>query len=258
VARLIAQAYSFPKDPAAPQEWEDAAACSVRSGRFAVADGATESFRSGEWAELLVRAYITSFPPSATPTFRDEGRVDPARQRVIQEWFGSQVRRWREHASEAQTWWGRDAEASQPPSATFAGLQFTGDAAAGLNWESSAFGDCCLFQIRGRRLALSFPLTSKDQFTKRPDLITTAPGRVEGSLATLRTRTGRAIPGDIFVLASDAFSACLLSLSESEPALWGRIGFFGGRQFAELMMELRKADAIEVDDVAMVVVAVCP
>jgi hypothetical protein len=258
VVRLIAQAYSFPKDPTAPLEWEDAAAYSLRNGRFAVADGATLAFRSGEWAELLVQAYITSFPPPATSAFPQGDCVDAGRQRVIREWFGNQVRRWHEHASEAQTWWGRDAEASQPPSATFAGLQFTAGAPTSLNWEACVFGDCCLFQIRGKRLALSFPLTSKDQFTKSPDLITTAPGRVEGSLATLQTRTGRAIPGDIFVLASDALSAFLLGLPESEQAHLGRIGFLGGGQFAELMVELRKADAIEIDDVATVVIAVCP
>jgi Protein phosphatase 2C len=257
VVRLIAQAYSFPKDPGAPQEWEDAAGYSVRSGRFAVADGVSQSYRSGEWAELLVRAYITSFPASRTPA-SPEGGVAPARQQMIQKWFGDQVQGWHDHASEAKSWWGRDAEASKPPSATFAGLQFTAGTAAGLNWEACAFGDCCLFQIRRERIALSFPLSSKDQFSKRPDLITTAAGRVEGSLATLRTRAGRALPGDIFVLASDALSECLLGLSESEPSLPGRIGFFGTRQFAQLITELRKADAIEIDDVAMVVVAVCP
>lgn len=258
MARLIAQAYSFPKDPTAPQEWEDAAAYSVRSGRFAVADGATESYRSGEWAELLVRAYIASFPPSVTPAFPEGGAVEPGRQQVIQKWFGDQVRRWHEHAAEATNWWGRDAEKAKPPSATFAGLQFTAGPGAGLSWEACAFGDCCLFQIRSRRIKLSFPLSAQDQFNKSPDLVTTAPGRVEGSLATLRTWTGRAFPGDMFVLASDALSACLLRLPESEPSLAGRIGFFGSGEFARLMTELRKADAIEVDDVAMVVVAVCP
>jgi hypothetical protein len=256
VVRLIAQAYSFPKDPAAPREWEDAAAYSVRNGRFAVADGASQSYRSGEWAELLVRAYVTSFPASRTPASPDGG-VGPARQQVIQKWFGGQVQLWHDHAPEAESWWGRDAEASKPPSATFAGLQFTAGA-AGLNWEACAFGDCCLFQIRRGRIVLSFPLSSRDQFTKRPDLITTAHGRVEGSLATLRTQAGHAFPGDIFLLASDALSQCLLGLSESAPSLPGRIGFFGSGQFAELMTELRKADAIEIDDVAMVVVAVCP
>jgi Protein phosphatase 2C len=257
VVRLIAQAYSFPKDPGAPKEWEDAAAYSVRSGRFAVADGASQAYRSGEWAELLVRAYITSFPASAMPLSPEGGGAGLAREQVIREWFGDQVRLWHDDASQAKNWWGRDAEASQPPSATFVGLQFTAGTAAGLSWEACAFGDCCLFQIRGGLLTLSFPLSSKEQFTKRPDLITTAHGRLQGSLATLRTRTGRALPGDIFVLASDALSERLLDLSECEPSRLGRVGFFGSGQFATLMTELREADAIETDDVAMVVVAVC-
>lgn len=72
--QFSAQAYSFPKDPALPGDWEDSAACSVRSGRFAVADGATQAYRSGEWAEVLTELYITGFPAP-------DGLPGPQRQR---------------------------------------------------------------------------------------------------------------------------------------------------------------------------------
>jgi serine/threonine protein phosphatase PrpC len=253
VVRLIAQAYSFPKDPAAPRKWEDAAACSVRSGRFAVADGVSQAFRSREWAHVLAQAYVHDFPQSATVGGE---RVSPARQRVIKDWFGQQVHQWHEQAPEAKTRLDQRAELSRPPSATFAGLHFI-RGGAGLEWEACVFGDCCLLQVSDGRLAQSFPLTAEDQFTTHPDLITTAHGRLEGSLATLQTRTGSASPGDIFVLASDALSACLLGVAADHPSVLGRIGFLGSGEFTGLITDLRKAGAIEIDDVAMVVVAVC-
>ncbi len=243
-----AQAYSFPKDPERPWEWEDSAACSVRSGRFAVADGATQAYRSGEWAGLLTEAYITSFPAP-------DGLSGPQRKKVIRDWFGDQVRTWRECAPSATTWWAKDAEREQPPSATFAGLQFIPyeEAAA---WEATAIGDCCLFQIRQGCLETAFPLTSSSQFNTRPDLLTTADGRLDGSLDALQTRTGRAQPEDVFVLATDAASEWLLSLDEYDQRSWGRLGFFGSEEFTRMMTELRAADAIAMDDVAVVIITV--
>jgi hypothetical protein len=248
VIRFSAQAYSFPKDPALPGDWEDSAAYSVRSGRFAVADGATQAYRSGEWAEVLTEAYITDFPAP-------DGLPGPQRQKVIREWFGDQVRMWHERTPATTSWWAKDAENEQPPSATFAGLQFTPDEDAAA-WEATAIGDCCLFQIRHAQRELSFPLTSAAQFNTRPHLLTTAAGRLDGSLNALQTCTGRALPGDIFVLATDAASEWLLSLDEYDPRSWGRLGFFGIREFTHMMFELRAADAMATDDVAVVIIAV--
>jgi hypothetical protein len=120
MVRLSAQAYAFPRDSTAPREWEDSAACSVRSGRFAVADGAAQAYRSGEWAEVLTEAYITSFPPP-------ERLTGPQRLKVIRDWFGEQVRLWSDREPVAAAWWVRDAAAEHPPSAAFAGFQLTPD-----------------------------------------------------------------------------------------------------------------------------------
>lgn len=162
---------------------------------------------------------------------------------------------WHERAPTASTWWAKDAEQEQPPSATFAGLQLTPYEEAA-DWEATAIGDCCLFQIRNAQRQLSFPLTSVAEFNTHPHLLTTAAGRLNGSLNALQTCTGRALPGDIFVLATDAASEWLLSLDEYDPQSWGRLGFFGINEFTQMMFELRAADAIATDDVAVVIVAV--
>jgi serine/threonine protein phosphatase PrpC len=248
VIRFSAQAYSFAKDPVLPLEWEDSAAYSVGSGRFAVADGATQAFRSGEWAQMLTQAYMQRFPAA-------DGLPSSPRQKVIREWFGDQVRIWHDNSPVSTTFWAQDAEQENPPSATFAGLLLTPhDGAA--SWEATAIGDCCVFQIRGGRCEKSFPLTSASEFGKSPHLLTTAVGRLEGSLDKLRTCTGDARPGDIFVLASDAFSEWLLGLHKYDQEIWGRLGFFGHQNFRQMMTELRDAHAIETDDVSVLVVVI--
>ena len=246
--RFSTQAYSFPKDPELPWEWEDSAACSVRSGRFAVADGATQAYRSGEWAERLTEAYVTDFPAP-------DGPGGPRRRTVIRDWFGEQVRTWQEREPSGTAWWARDADQAKPPSATFAGLLFTwSDQVA--TWEATAIGDCCLFQVRQGDLEVAFPLTSPAEFNTHPHLLTTAAGRLNGSLNALQTRTGRALPGDLFVLATDAASEWLLRLGQYDPASWGQLGFFGAREFTQMMTDLRAAGAMAIDDVAVVVIAV--
>jgi len=256
VVRFSAQAYSFPKDLTAPEEWEDSAAYSVRTGRFAVADGAAAAYRAGEWAEQLTRAYITSFPaPAGFPSAPEP--VGPERLQAVQEWFAEQVRLWREGAPAPTTWWARDAAASRPSSATFAGLYLTPHDTAAF-WEVSAIGDSCLFHISHGQLMRSFPMSPESRFNKHPDLLTTAQNRLEGSLAAVQIRTGQALPGDIFVLATDAASELLLGIHINDALCLGQTGFFGSGEFFGLMKELRKNQAIEVDDVAMVVVAVRP
>lgn len=256
MVRFSAQAYSFAKDPAAANEWEDSAAYSVRTGRFAVADGASAAYRAGDWAEQLTKAYITSFPaPTEFPP--SPGPVGPERLNVVREWFAGQVRLWQELTPAPTTWYGRGATESRPPAATFAGLNLTPQGTV-MFWEATAIGDSCLFQISQGRLLSSFPLSSESQFNKHPDLLTTARNRLEGSLDALRIQTGQALPGDIFVLATDAASELFLGIHESDSMCLGRTGFFGSAEFSGLMKELRKNQAIEVDDVAMVVVAARP
>lgn len=253
-----AQAYSYPKDLSRPIEWEDCAACSVRTGRFAVADGAAASFGAGEWAQYLVSAYAAAFPaPTAIPTLL--GPTGKERLHVVRRWFAGQAGQWQEQQQAAPpgSWWEEDAARQSPAAATFAGLSLV-PAAASAYWEASAVGDSCLLHISGRELTLSFPLSDASQFGRQPDLLTAAPDRLEGSLSKLRVWTGQAVPGDVFVLATDAASRMLLQAQACDSRLLGRMGFIGATEFLKLVEELRSSKAIEVDDVAMVVVVVHP
>jgi hypothetical protein len=259
MVRFSAQAYSYPKDPSAPAEWEDCAAYSVRTGRFAVADGASAAYRAREWAEQLTRAYITSFPKPAGhyPPPRPPGEQ---REAEVRNWFAEQVHRWNEATPEPTRWYTKDAAQDRPSSATFAGLYLISAPQSRRDhafWEACAIGDSCVFHISGGQLRESFPMTAKSQFNKHPDLLTVAPGRLDGSLDRVQLTTGHAFPGDIFVLATDAASELLLGLHETDPRCLARIGFFGSN-FRQMLDELRKNQAIEVDDVAMVIVAVHP
>src|SRR3954451_2851633 len=55
---LHSRAFAVPKGGHAADECEDALACNNPAGRFAVADGASESIYAGEWARLLCEAFV--------------------------------------------------------------------------------------------------------------------------------------------------------------------------------------------------------
>jgi len=54
----VAFAGQVPKDPAYPDDIEDAMAFATEAGRAAISDGASESYDSRSWAQLLVRRFI--------------------------------------------------------------------------------------------------------------------------------------------------------------------------------------------------------
>src|SRR5262245_47644955 len=53
----------LPKDGNSDSEYEDAWAANPVGGRFAVADGASESAFAGLWARLLVEGFLTARRP---------------------------------------------------------------------------------------------------------------------------------------------------------------------------------------------------
>src|SRR6187399_2691280 len=50
--------FRVPKKGNVPDECEDAVAGDPDRGRFAIADGASESFAAGEWAKILVNHFV--------------------------------------------------------------------------------------------------------------------------------------------------------------------------------------------------------
>jgi hypothetical protein len=73
-------------------------------------------------------------------------------------------------------------------------------------WAAASIGDCCLFHLRGETVQ-AWPTDDPEAYTNRPDLI---PSRGADRIPTPDTTTGRWVPGDTFLLATDAVAAWLL------------------------------------------------
>ncbi|WP_134665265.1 MULTISPECIES: hypothetical protein [unclassified Amycolatopsis] len=209
-------------------ENEDFAATNLTTRRFAVVDGASDAARPEVWSRLLAQSYVN-----------DE--LDLTRVAVLDE-LG---KRWHQEVFSADLPWFARQKLSHGSAATFAGLALNGSA-----FDGEAVGDCCLFQLRDEAIILVFPLDDPAQFTNFPDVLRTHPPAGH-DLDTVRRQHGSWLPGDLFVLASDALAKYLLE--RPEAARWLEQLLASPDSFADLVAEFR-ADGLDNDDTTICVV----
>lgn len=183
------------------EEYEDAAAGHGLTGRFAVADGATESAFAGPWAQALAEAFV-------------QNPVPPGRW---SDWLSGVRQRWLDLVG-AQEWpWYVEEKFQQGAFATFLGLELSPIELA-WEWNAVAVGDCCLFHLRGENLRCSFPVENSGEFGTQPELLGS---RSAGSARPRDHRArGRARPGDSFLLLSDALAQWSLRRQENGLPPW--------------------------------------
>src|SRR5688500_7748275 len=178
----------------AADECEDAAACNSPAGRFAVADGASESIYAGEWARFLCEAF------AADPAAADIGK-----------WVGVAQAKWKAHVHGQPAPWHVAEKLEDGASATFLGL-----AVEPGRFRAVATGDTCLFLVRGDALARAFPVQAARDFGTRPELIGSRQrGRVRGV-----TVKGSLEAGDRLWLMTDALAEWFLTEHEAGRGPW--------------------------------------
>lgn len=184
-------------------ENEDALGVNPTAGRFAIADGASESWQSGAWSRHLVACYLKNVPtPNSLSRWLSE---------VRQCWSLPTL------ANEPNQWYA-EAKASQGSFATLLGIEFHSRRGNELAWRAVAIGDSCLLCIRDDVLQMCWPLERVEDFSLSPSLVGSSASSPPPSAEWL---AGRCQAGDVFVLATDAVAAGLLQLSS--PRLWQRL-----------------------------------
>jgi hypothetical protein len=225
------RALSVPRRGNAADEYEDAFAADAAVGRFALADGASESSFAGLWARLLVEGFVRPTPG----------------------WLAEARRGWAERVDGRSLPWYAEAKRDDGAFATFLGLVL----AAG-RWHAMAVGDTCLFQVRGERLVTAFPLGNSADFGNRPGLIGSRPPADPGAEAHTEGG-GEWDAGDRFLLMTDALAQWFLRRHEAGGRPWEEIEDFKfdiGDQtaFADWVDERRRRDGLRNDDVTVVMI----
>lgn len=198
VALPIWRAFHAAKRGNAPDEYEDAFAGDPSRGRFAVADGASESSFAAAWAKLLVEGFITA---SGQPW-------------QMVDWLAPLRNRWSAEVDGQPLPWYAEDKRQQGAFATLLGIVFRRPRKGPRAWRALAVGDSCLFRLRAGRICQSFPLTRADEFGNLPGLLGSRGRAIDTPEREVKRIGGRWQPGDRFLLMTDALAEWTLRKTE--------------------------------------------
>jgi hypothetical protein len=248
-----------------PDEFEDAFALDARNGRFAVADGATESSFADLWAKQLVDGFVSR------DGFRLLGEFEAD---VWHSWLPSLQEQWKKIVDEKDLpWFGRN-KIEKGAHATFLGLTFQREELAwhrrwlpwfsfykdAIRWRAIAVGDACMFMIRNDICTQAFPVTRPDDFHNSPCLVASISHLSAALSKNERRCEGECRQGDLFWLMTDALAHWFLKERDADRRPWRQLGTFLEKDatqnhFVEWIEKLRSASEIRNDDVTALGIA---
>jgi hypothetical protein len=243
--RVETRHFILPKEGSTAEECEDAIAFDAGALRFAVADGATEAFDARRWAARLATEWVGAVraPLTATefgPWLEEQGAWLRA------SWEGRQLPWYAEEKRRAGAF------------AAFVGLRLEAKG-RGVSWRALALGDSCLLQRRGRELVAAVPVSGQEAFGSSPPLVPSRETLREAALAQLVEAEGRAEPGDIFLLITDAMAAwyfgALARGGEAADEFDSLLAASDNVSLSDLVRRERAAARMKDDDVAAVRIA---
>jgi len=224
----------LPKHGNSAEEFEDAFACNEQAGKFAIADGASESICAGEWARLLCEAYVAGTSNGAE----------------IGSWLPGAQKRWRKLVADQPADWHVQEKLRDGAFSTLLGIQIetTGESAG--RWRALAIGDSCLFLVRGDALRGSFPIERAADFGTRPNLI----GSRQREHLRASVVSGTLHPGDHLLLMTDALAEWFHARTEAGAKPWQELEELTSIRFPDWVSKRRSDHSLKNDDVTMVVI----
>ena len=220
----------MPKGGHGPDEYEDAFAGVPAAGRFAVADGASESSFARTWADLLVHGFTAHTGPWSR-------------------WLPAARQSWQEAIQDRTFSWYAEDKFLQGAHATFLGVSIQ---EANLRWRAVAIGDSCLFQVRDHRLLRAFPMRRSGAFGNQPDLI----GSRKSSKKVRRLHWHADWQKeDRLLLMTDAMAQWFLKQTENHRQPWEDVLSVATQtDFESWISTLRESNELRNDDVTVMIV----
>ncbi len=234
------RSFALHKDGNEPDEYEDASAANPTAGRFAVADGASESSYASLWAKLLVDGFIA------------------ARGRTTLNWLHPLQKRWADAVDHLELEWFAEEKRDEGALATFLGLVLQKAQGAEGRWRAVGVGDCCLAQVRQDSVVASFPVKDSAAFGNTPALLCSREDRSNVWRDAKRTM-GKWQHGDRFFLMTDALAQWFLRRQEQGKKPWDSLTCRLAAPKATPVMtayvkQLREQEEMKNDDVTLMLI----
>jgi hypothetical protein len=231
---------TVPKDPQAQECNEDKFCIADDGSRMALCDGASESFDSRLWAEILAKRFITN-------------------QEINPEWLLEAQRDYAVAHDFASMSWSKQAAYERGSFSTFIGVE---DAPFHGAVEILAIGDSIAILCDGDRYVRSWPFSDPEQFRERPTLLCTLPehsGFVgESGFWTAHGTTFQlnGLVKPILLCMTDALGEWALREALSGGNGLSRLASMKSEEeLAVLVIEERRSKKMRIDDSTLIVLA---
>jgi hypothetical protein len=237
---MLLQHFLLQKSDSHTSECEDAIQFDLELGRFAVADGATEGFDSGRWANILVEGWVKSNSVIRT--------IDE-----FQLWLNEQSQLLQKDWSTRTLPWYAEEKARSGSYAAFVGVDVNYKE---LMWRAVALGDTCLVHIRNSEIFKALPLSSLEQFNSSPILVSSLPSMQRETINHVVIDSGSIESGDELLLLSDAIAMWYLKMHRDNRELIAKFESLLSSSNRELLInffeEERRLNRLKDDDIAIV------
>jgi hypothetical protein len=267
----------LPRRGNSPTEYEDACAADDATGRYAVADGASEGCFTDLWARLLVEDFVhrlnclaAEWPASLT---KPQGQWDADVHRETLPWHAERGVQEGAHAAflgislaGALSPLGKEQGAIDsplPPGERQRKIDSPlppgeGQGVRAFHWQAVAVGDSCLFHTRDSALLRAFPLERSEQFDNIPKLVGARMSleQIQRKRRVWADGDGRA--GDRLWAMTDALAQWCLAEVEAAANPWAELESLlaeseSGR-FASWIESLRQSGRLRNDDVTLLAI----
>lgn len=237
----VAFAGQVPKDLSSGQEYiEDVYAISKNNERVVLCDGASESFDSRSWAELLANKFL----------------CDPE---IKSGWITDLLSGYREQYDYQQMSWSKQASFDRGSFSTLIGVQFSPDESL---VKLTGIGDSIAFLLCEGSMVDSYPYTHMDEFQLRPRLLSTNLEHNEfisspdfENLHNKKWIIDNDKPHHILIM-TDAMAEWVLRSLQTNNFSWERLLCL--RQHSdleELVLSERSMSNMKIDDITLITIA---
>ncbi|MBF0556406.1 MAG: protein phosphatase 2C domain-containing protein [Nitrospirae bacterium] len=246
------KAYGIQKNGNQPGDYADA--YGFNNNTLCIADGATESIFSKEFANMLVDSFISGAAP-------ENSGLKQAMQAAIE----SSSAKWSELLLTRTLPWYAEEKAAQGSHAAFTCVRLAPIAGQpskkrlffqkiAYKWEAAAVGDVCVFIVSDDCLIDAFPIDSSAEFDNSPCLISSLRGADDAHIVT---KSGELRQGDMVFLLSDALAEWFLRSREDGFSPWKTLSRIKSEAAFRLFIErLRETKQMKNDDATLLSVTI--
>ena len=225
--------YSVPKKSTVPNE--DRVSWSECGAVAAVADGASISYDSARWAEILVERYLNN----------------PV---VNQTWVNQAAKQYANETDRDSLPWMKQAAYDKGSFSTLLGIKFDLERSS---ITLTAFGDTNAFLLLDGHLTTTFPITAIEKFDQSPDLISTNMAEnsyINDNILELsqKTITLTDCTEAILVIATDALAHWIMDSSDNR--IKELLGIKNLSTFTQLVFQERENKSLKIDDTTLIAI----